>query len=207
MIRPRRDARFDPDLTGDVGQAGAAAERGPEARDEAPSGGPRARPGERAGRASPPGARRAGRVGYRDAMRSVIVGESKAYGFTLVVWGTGALTIAERGLPGRAGTVAFLGGLLAGVLVAAVVAFGDLGAVWPRRRAGLRQYAGGLIHIASVGSAVTLGWLSALLVPPVWLAYLVAGAVASTTYQFVLAVEVASTVAGDGAAPPPTRGE
>lgn len=140
---------------------------------------------------------------YRSALRAVIASESRAYGFTLIVWGTGALAIHRHGLPDSTGTVAYLGGLLGGIVLVALMAFGDPHATW-RPSAESRRYAGGMIHLASVSGAVAAGWLSAALVVPTWPAFLSAGASASIVYQLVLAVEVIPSLTQDHTTTPPS---
>lgn len=136
---------------------------------------------------------------YRIALRTAVSSESKAYGFTLVVWGTAALTTSEQGPPGRAGTVAYLGGLLGGMAVVVLLALGGPTATWSTSH--LRRYAAGAIHVVSVAAATAAGWGCAVLVERKWLAYLVAGFFASLVYQLVLGMEVAGTMAGDGSSP------
>lgn len=123
--------------------------------------------------------------------------ESKAYGFTLVVWATGALAMSEQGPPGRSGVLAYLGGLLGGMLLIVLVAFGHPG--HSLRGHQLRRYAGGAIHVLSVGTAVAAGWLCAAAFDPKWVAYLSAGAAAGFVYQIVLGLEIVGTLIPEGA--------
>jgi len=131
---------------------------------------------------------------YRHALRGVLSSESKAYGFTLVVWGSGSMLTAERGQPGRSGAIAFVGGLLLGVAAAIVVSFGG-----PAERLetsqGRRPGAGG-IHLASVGAAIGVAWGVAAIVVQHWVAYLLSGIAAGFVYQLVLGLEVALTPGG-----------
>lgn len=134
---------------------------------------------------------------YRRALQQAISSESKAYGFTLVVWGTAAMVTSERGLPGRMGTVAYLGGLLVGMAVVVLLVLGGPTSRWRTPSQHPRRLAAGAIHAASVAAAVAAGWGCAALFDLKWLAYLTAGAAASVVYQFVLGLEVAATIAGD----------
>jgi hypothetical protein len=128
---------------------------------------------------------------YRDALRSALASETKAYGFTLVVWGTGSIVTAERGSPGRSGVAAYVGGLLAGMALTIVAAGGaPASGSSPRRR---RRYAVGAVHLVSVAAAIAAGFALALVVAAHWLAYLLAGVVAAAVYQFALGLEVAFT--------------
>ena len=98
---------------------------------------------------------------YRTALRTAISSESKAYGFTLVVWGTAALATSEQGPPGRADTVAYLGGLLGGMALVILLALGGPTGTWSASH--LPRYAAGAIHALSVGAAAAAGWGSAAL--------------------------------------------
>lgn len=132
---------------------------------------------------------------YRTALRTAVSQESKAYGFTLVVWSTGALAMSEQGAPGRSGAVAYLGGLLGGMLLVVLIAFGH--PAHALRGSRFRRYAGGAIHIASVGAAVAAGWACAAVLSPKWLAYLSAGGLSSFVYQMVLGLEMVATLVPD----------
>jgi hypothetical protein len=125
------------------------------------------------------------------ALRGAIMEESKAYGFALVIWGTGSMAAAQRGKPGRAEAAAYIGGALVGMALLIAVSFGGAPATWrppPRRR-----YATGAIHLVSVSTSVAAGWGVATAVSPVWLAFALAGGAATILYQLLLAVEVVVT--------------
>src|SRR5690606_26960626 len=100
-----------------------------------PFGGSR-RGGQDVGRApvppnGPPLMRRARRrpLPYRQALRSAVAAEAHAYGFTLVVWTTGALALTEEGLVlGR--VLAFLAGALAAMAVVVAAAFSGVRAAY-----------------------------------------------------------------------------
>jgi len=47
---------------------------------------------------------------YRCALRAAISSEARAYGFMLVVWGTGGLVLSRRGSPIPLDVLAFVGG-------------------------------------------------------------------------------------------------
>jgi hypothetical protein len=130
---------------------------------------------------------------YRSALRTALSSESKAYGFTLAVWGSGSLLMSERGLPGRSGTVAFVAGVLAGVAGSITIALGGPASDWAsnaRRRIG-----GGAVHLLSVGTALAAAWIIGAGITVHWLAYLLAGIAAGLLYQLVLGLEVAVTSA------------
>lgn len=140
---------------------------------------------------------------YRTALRAAVSGETKAYGFALVVWGTGALTNAERGSPGRVGTIAFVAGALCGMAVTVLGTFGGPRATWTPQQ--LRRHAAGAIHLLSVGGALALGWGVAAVISDKVLAYLAAGAAAVISYQLLLGIEVALSISGASDARDKTR--
>lgn len=132
---------------------------------------------------------------YRAALREAVSGESKAYGFTLVVWTTGALVADERGMPGRLDAVGYLGGILAAMAIVVLVSFGGLTTEWRVRTHS--RLAFGAIHLASVPAAVASGWAVASAAGPPALAFSLAGFVAALVYQFLLGLEVMVSLTND----------
>ena len=62
-----------------------------------------------------------------------IAGESKAYGFTLVIWATGTATIGQHGYPDELRVLLFVLGALSAFLVTIAAAFPDYKAHFHRR--------------------------------------------------------------------------
>lgn len=60
----------------------------------------------------------------RDFMRTLLVEESFAYGFTIAFWGSGLLLVNEYGLLHTVGILEYAGGAITGFGVLAVVTFG-----------------------------------------------------------------------------------
>lgn len=137
---------------------------------------------------------------YRKALRSALSAEAKAYGFTLMFWGTGAITTAVRGSPGVAGAVAFVVGALAGMALVILASFGGPESTWGSGRP-LRQHVMGAIHLASVAAAVAGGAGVAAAVPGHAFAFLAAAATAVILYQLVLGLEVAASIVAAGGGP------
>jgi len=136
---------------------------------------------------------------FLEALRSILGVETKAYGFTLVVWGTGSLTEAQRGKPGRLDVVAFVGGALVALTLVILVAFGGPRAPIPTR-VRQRRHALGAVHVVSVSIAMACGWVVALVVTDTALSYLGASATAVLAYQLVVGLEGAlSTDRSEGA--------
>lgn len=127
---------------------------------------------------------------YRQALRSILSTEAKAYGFTLVIWGTGMLTEAQRGRPSRLGVIAFVGGALLAMAVVIIATLGGPMSHWGHRKT-RAQHAIGSVHLISVAAAIASGWALTLLVPSRTLAYLVAAGTAVFVYQIVVGLELA----------------
>ena len=92
---------------------------------------------------------------YRRGLLDSVSGESNAYGFTLVIWTTGALALVEHPRPRAVDAFAFLGGALLAMTLIVLIAFARAGtpdaAVAPAR-------ARGALHLVSVSAGVVAGW-------------------------------------------------
>jgi hypothetical protein len=93
---------------------------------------------------------------FRDALGTAVASETRAYGFTLLVWSTGALTTADQGLPTTGEVFAFLCGALLAMAIVVLVAFGGPMRRWTTSRE--PHYAFGAIHIASLAVGTACGW-------------------------------------------------
>jgi hypothetical protein len=92
---------------------------------------------------------------YRRALHFSFARQANAYGFTLTVWGTGAIAIWELGEPGPGDVFAFVGGALTGVVLVAVAVIGvrePVRADPPTRRGH------STLHLGSVPAALASGW-------------------------------------------------
>jgi hypothetical protein len=125
---------------------------------------------------------------YREALRVVVAGESKAYGFTLVIWGTGTITLAQHGSPRAIDVMAFVGGALAAIAAVIATSYGGLDVELEPKSA--RQRAAGAIHVSSVALAIACAWVLTTPVGIRWLAYGIAGTSACLIYQLVVGLEV-----------------
>lgn len=128
---------------------------------------------------------------YRRALRFALSGQSNAYGFTLVVWGTGALAISELGMPGPAGIFAFIGGALVSMSLIVAVVFG----VWrPFRVEPPPRRPFSAMHLPSVPAAMAAGWgLTAVLGGVA--GYFLAALVAVAVYELGLGLEIVLALA------------
>ncbi len=122
---------------------------------------------------------------YKSALRSTLKAERKAYGFTLVIWGGATVTSGVQGPTTTLEGISYVGGALAAMAAVILLTVHVAGA--PDRPESDRL-ALGAIHAISVACAIGGAWLAAELVRPVWLAYLVAGAVVTTAYQLLAAL-------------------
>lgn len=123
---------------------------------------------------------------YLHSLRFALSGQASAYGFTLTIWGTGALAMHQLGQPDPAEVFAYVGGALIAAVVVIMAAFGLRGllrADEPDRRA----YSA--MHLLAVPIALLAGW-SVTLVLRGWGGYLGAGFVAVLLYELVLALEM-----------------
>jgi hypothetical protein len=131
---------------------------------------------------------------YLRALRFALSHQANAYGFTLVVWGTGALAIWQLGKPDPGEVFAFLAGALAAISLIVAFAFG----LWrpfedpqpPRRPFSA-------MHLASAPAAAATGWALTLSVSGV-AGFFLAAFTASSVYQFLLGIEVAAGLAPRG---------
>ena len=60
---------------------------------------------------------------YYTYLRSLLVGESKAYGFTIAFWGSGAMLINQHGIPNLTEALSFGFGAVLGFGILTIIAF------------------------------------------------------------------------------------
>lgn len=128
---------------------------------------------------------------YLHALRFALSNQANAYGFTLVIWGSGALCMWQLGEPDPAAVFAFLGGALVSISLIVAFVFGlwrPFEEIEPPRRPF------SAMHLASAPAAAAAGWASTLLVGGVG-GFFVAAFVAVAIYQLLLAGEVALALA------------
>ncbi|MDA8298036.1 MAG: hypothetical protein M0004_15925 [Actinomycetota bacterium] len=119
-----------------------------------------------------------------DALR----GERRAYGFTMVVWGTGAILLGSRGSPGIAGVAAYLGGIVVAMAIVLLVDAGGPRAALPTSRGSHPVISA--IHLIAPAGGTAAGVACGLAVPGVVGCYFVAGLVACLVFQVGLAIEL-----------------
>jgi hypothetical protein len=125
-------------------------------------------------------------VGFRSALQTVVAKEAKAYGFTLVVWSTGAFLLIERGKPTAPSILVFVGGILLAQAVVVLVAYGSPARTWVQPSQ--REYVWSTFHAGPIAAGVLLAWLLAAGTSGMW-AYFLAPLVAALAYQILLGLE------------------
>ncbi|QDX40165.1 hypothetical protein [Salarchaeum sp. JOR-1] len=65
-------------------------------------------------------------MSFRARLAQTLVDESRAYGYTLVIWGAGAMLIAEYGVPSSPAVLAYITGSLLGFAAVTYYAFGGV---------------------------------------------------------------------------------
>jgi len=120
-----------------------------------------------------------------------MAGQSRAYGFTLVIWSTALLAIDQNGLPGTLDIVLYVLGALTALTVVIVVAFGP----WRFRYAPgnePRRHPLGMLHLPSIVLGVTAGWVVTHRLAG-HDAFYVAPLAAVLLFELVLALEIMTT--------------
>lgn len=87
-----------------------------------------------------------------------LVAESKAYGYTLTIWGGGAILVAHYGTPDIVRVAAYVGGALVAMALLAAVAFGGLLAE-QRQPEGERPPVASMVHIVATGGSLLVSYL------------------------------------------------
>ena len=129
--------------------------------------------------------------GYLQALRFALSRQANAYGFTLVVWGTGALAAWQLGSPDPADVFAYVGGALLSISLIVALAFG----IWrPFRQGKPPRRPFSAMHLLSVPAAITAGWGLSMLFGGA-AGYFAAAVVAVGLYQALLSAEVAAALA------------
>lgn len=129
---------------------------------------------------------------YAESLRAVVGGETKSYGFALVVWGAGEMTTAHHGPLRPTDVCAFVGGVFLAMALTILVSFGGLTEAKPNVI--LNRYAVGAVHLASVIGGVGVGWLISESIGSIGTACLATGFGSILAYQLLLGVEVAASI-------------
>lgn len=123
---------------------------------------------------------------YLHSLRFALNAQASAYGFTLTIWGTGALAMYQLGRPGPAEVFGYVGGALIAAVLVIAGAFGVRGLL---REDAPDRRAFSAMHLPSIPIAMLGGWSVTFLLRG-WAGYLGAGFVAVLLYELVLALEM-----------------
>lgn len=120
-------------------------------------------------------------------LRANLTDESRAYGYTLVIWGSGAILVDAFGIPTPEQVIAYATGAVIGFGVLALAVYGNVF----RRVEAIREEA--LIVASSIHFIAALGTIGVLLLfvdrlPALW-GFVLAGVNATVTYNILLLVE------------------
>lgn len=124
----------------------------------------------------------------KDFLRSTLEKESRAYGFTIAFWGSGAMLISEHGLPNMLEALSYGGG--------AVLGFGLLTALAFHRVRGEPYYDQdkimilGMVHyVAALVPIIVAAYFAKIETP--WISFGATGLFASVGYNLGMLVEEA----------------
>lgn len=128
----------------------------------------------------------------RQKLAQNLTSESEAYGYTLTIWGTGAILIDRFGTPGMSQISLYVGGALLAFAILAFIAFQNV--IIERKSGDTQQLVVvSMIHIfATFGNLLLSGLLvktipTGILTEPI--GYLFIGFQATFTYNVLLLVE------------------
>lgn len=132
---------------------------------------------------------------YETALRFALGRQANAYGFTLIIWGSGAIAMAQLGTPAPLDVFAFvLGATVSFSLVVAAV----LGFVAPLQAGDPHRRAFSAMHLPSVPVAIGAAWGATSLLGGA-AGYFASSFVAVGVFELLLGTEVAlSLVRGTG---------
>lgn len=118
-------------------------------------------------------------------LKATLAGESRAYGFTIAFWGSGAMLIKEAGLPTLLEALAYGGGAVLGFAALTLLVYGSA-----LKRASYEEndiVVLGMVHyLAALVPVAAAAYLSQLEAP---LSFLLTGFAVSTTYNLGMLVE------------------
>jgi hypothetical protein len=123
------------------------------------------------------------------ALSTLLVASAAPYGYTLAIWGSGAMLVRSHGVPDVGDVFIFVAGAIAGFNLLGLSAEETITKTMPIERRGERLLAGVLDWIA-VGAAV--GAASLLAEIQSWVPWLLAPLVATVLYLVVASLQLAA---------------
>jgi hypothetical protein len=130
---------------------------------------------------------------WRQQLASTLTSETEAYGYTLSIWGAGALLIHRYGAPSIVGVYAYIGGALLGFVVLALVAFRHLFVREEPDGEGSLVVAS-MVHVVATAGNLTVTHLIVIgilprFVLPAPAAFVLVGLQVTVTYNVFLLIE------------------
>lgn len=119
-------------------------------------------------------------------LRNILVGESKAYGFTIAFWGSGTAIVSVHGIPDIWGILALAFGAVLGFGLISIFAFGS-----PLHKTELHEdelLVGSMIHYIAALAPIVVSYV----LVSVWdnlLGFLIAGVLISMLYNSLMILE------------------
>jgi hypothetical protein len=123
----------------------------------------------------------------RAQLRASVAASSAPYGFTLTVWGAGAVATSELGSPGLLGAFLLICGAVAGFVLVEAAAYGSL-RIRPAEGEPSAMAIAGNAHIVSAGGAIAIVWVALQLVTTT-AGWAVTGAAATAFYLVATALQ------------------
>ena len=124
---------------------------------------------------------------YNSQLRSILAGESKAYGFTIAFWGSGTMLISVRDLPTIFEALSLGFGAVVGFGILALITF--RGAFNPAETQESKYLVLSMVHYLAALTPILASYIFALYLPGTW-AFFVSGVFISLLYNILMLVEV-----------------
>lgn len=127
----------------------------------------------------------------RSSLHDNLSGESKAYGYTLCIWGSGTVLIAAFDIPTVWEVLALALGAVIGFAILALLAYGSVfREIQISYTVNDRLMAASMLHfVSSLGTIALSAVIAQFVQDPLW-AFLLVGVNASVAYNIGLLVEV-----------------
>ena len=125
---------------------------------------------------------------YRQRLRGAVASSAAPYGYTLVIWCSGAVTANVRGLPATEHALMLAAGAITAFALVGLLAFGKPARVLASPEEKEVQL-WGAFHLPVVAAALGIATLLAHAVHDAILAWLLVGFAATATYLLVIALQ------------------
>lgn len=126
-------------------------------------------------------------MSFTGRLRINLTDESRAYGYTLVIWGSGAILIDAFGFPSPLQVIAYIAGAVAGFGILALVVYGNVFQRVENIKDEAVVVASSIHFIAALGTVGLATVLTGRL--PATTSFFLVGVNATVTYNILLLVE------------------